>query len=478
MRLIRAAVCTGGIIVSGVAASPVAAQTLVSGTIRDSLSARPFAGARIELVPAATPWLAGFTARSDSAGRYRIADVPAGRYLVGFQHARLDSLGLDAVSGALDVSGSPARVTADLSLPSARTFVRALCGAGGGDTLGVLVGRVVDASSGRPVTRGTVLVHWGEIVVGSDGTRSSRVPRTVTVSRDGRYVACNVPTDVPVLVQARVPASAAAPTDAQTSTSGEIELAFAYDMPFLHRDILVGASGRDDATVTGAPTSAPTRRGSARLTARVLRDDGSPVLGARVRVPVADIQAVTDATGVAQLHDLPAGSHSVEVTALGHAPLRGSADLRPDADATTTLRASRTVPTLDAVTVRSARERDVSGFHARRAKGLGYFVDSEQIRKWGPPSLGSALAMAPMLRQEGAKQFGRGRCTPVYFVDGVRVDYKLDEVFNAIDIGGVEVYANPADAPPQFGSPGNARNPDPFSGGCTVIVIWTLAFVR
>ena len=466
MRRIPTAVLLGGIILGGLTAAPAEGQTLVTGTLRDSLSARPFAGARIELVPAATPWLPGFSARSDAAGRYSIAEVPAGRYVFGFQHSRLDSLGMDAVSSTLDVSPSPARVTADLSLPSARSLVTALCGAGSGDTLGVLVGRVVDAATGNPASQGAVLVHWGEVVVGRDGTRTGRVTLTATVSRDGRYVACNVPTDVPVLVRATAPASDTAPTGTATSTSGEIELAFAYDVPFLHRDILVGAGTPATSIAAGNMVTASPMRGTARLSARILRDDDTPVIGARVRVPIADAEAVTDSSGIAQLRDLPAGSHAVEVRALGFAPTRAAADLRPSLDATLTVRATERVPTLDAVTVRSARDRDMSGFYARRAKGLGYFVDSDQIRKWGPPSLGNALAMAPMLRRGS----GRGSCTPVYFVDGQRIDFGLSDVLNELTLGGLEVYANPADIPPRFAAP--------LSGGCAVIVIWTLAFVR
>lgn len=456
MRLVVAVVFAGSVSLTGVRPSPAQAQALVSGTVRDSLSWRPFANATIELVPAATPWLPGFTTRSDSAGRYSITAVPAGRYLFGFQHPRLDSLGMDAVAGTLEVRSAPTRVTADLALPSARTFARALCGANGGDTSGVLVGRVLDAASGVAVSQGTVQVQWGEVFVGGDGAGHGRRQLTATVGADGRYVACNVPTDVPMTVQAHT---------GTTLASGEIEVAFAYDMPFLHKDILVGATRRDASTVSGESAAAPTSRGSARLTTRVLRDDGAPVVGARVRVPVADVQAVTDSTGVAQLRDLPAGSHSVEVTALGFAPMRGSADLRPDADAITTLRASRTVPTLDAVTVRSARERDFTGFYERRAKGNGYFVDSDQLRKWGVPTLDNALAMAPGLR----KGAGRGGCPATFFIDGQRIDYGLNEVLNGITIGGVEVYADPAAVPARFTSG--------LSGNCAVIIVWTTGFV-
>ncbi len=462
--------------VCAVTASRGLAQTTVHGIVTDSLSGRPFAGATVELVPTRTPWLAGFTARSDSAGRYSIAAVPAGSYYFGFQHPRLDSLGLDPVTSTLEVRSASPRLTANLALPSAYTFAAILCGARRGSTTSALVGRVFDANDGRAISRGTVLVRWGELSVGDSGLRNDNAQRTVAVRSDGRYIACNVPTDAPLLIQA----ISGNLTDPSWTTSrlvsGGIEVTFAYDKPLLHRDLYVGMSETDSAAPSTSQIGSvgPVRKGSSRLVGRVVNEDGAPVVGARVLVRIAAAQAVSDSSGVFRISGLPIGTQSVEVTALGFAPTNTGVDLLPDVETPLTLQVARRVQTLEEVNV-VARRADPSGFYARRAKGLGYFVDSEQIRKWGPPDLGSALSMAPMLRKNLT---GRGGCTPVLFLDGVRIDYMLNEVLNGLELGGIEVYANPADIPPQFASPGSRPGARTLSGGCAVIVIWTLAFVR
>ena len=104
------------------------AQTNISGFVRDSLAGKPLVGAVIQLVPSATPWAVGRSVKSDSIGRFAIDSVAPGQYLFGFQHARLDSLGLDAVSKTLQVDKAIRFLRADLALPSGRTFVTMLCG--------------------------------------------------------------------------------------------------------------------------------------------------------------------------------------------------------------------------------------------------------------------------------------------------------------------------------------------------------------
>ncbi len=66
----------------------------LAGTVRDSLSGLPLTQARVELVRAGARESAGYVATADAAGRYRIDSIAPGRYMLGFSHRRLDSLGL------------------------------------------------------------------------------------------------------------------------------------------------------------------------------------------------------------------------------------------------------------------------------------------------------------------------------------------------------------------------------------------------
>ncbi|MCC7053940.1 MAG: carboxypeptidase regulatory-like domain-containing protein [Gemmatimonadaceae bacterium] len=465
--------------------SSVHAQALVTGTLRDSVHGRPFANATVELVPAHAPWMSGFTTRSDSSGRFQIAEVPAGKYLFGFLHPRLDSLGMDQVTRTIDVKPAQSRVTADLALPSARTLAAMLCHTRR-DNAGVLLGRVYDARDGHPVTSGTLLVRWGELSVGDSGLRNDAAQRTVSLGGDGRFMACNVPTDAPLLVQAVAGNIADPAWVTPRSTSGLIELTFAYDTPLLRRDLYVAPQAPDSSIATDT-TGTRRRRGTARLVGHIIADDGTPVAGARVVVREAGAEFVTDTSGSFRVTGLPLGTHTVEVIALGYTPMRTAVDLRPGTDAVAMFHPSRRVQALEEVTVRDAA--DHTGFALRRRKGNGFFLDANAIEKSGQLTLPMLLVSAPMLRMTGRNGSirGRGRCEPTYFVDGQPLLMPGDDLPVVRDIGGIEVYSNAAAAPPQFTGPNREYRPDAngrdrgaasLNAFCATIVIWSKAYVR
>src|SRR5262245_40298927 len=88
-----------------VAARLAAAQAPVSGTVRDSLSRRPIAGAIVQLAASARDNPLSRSTTSDSLGRFNFDDVPVGRYMVGFLHPLLDSLGIEPVVSEVEVVG-------------------------------------------------------------------------------------------------------------------------------------------------------------------------------------------------------------------------------------------------------------------------------------------------------------------------------------------------------------------------------------
>ena len=474
MKSVRSRARILGFVVGGVLPVAVHAQVIISGFVRDSLSSTPLAGAILQLVPAATPWAAGRTARTDSIGRYRIDSVPGGNYLLGFQHPRLDTLGLDAITRQLDIAPFQRIVRADLAIPSGRTFVASLCD-GKPDSAGAVIGRVFNADE-TPLTRGSVSVRWGEMRAGVGGVR--RVPVTITAAfgADGRYVACGLPTDAPMLVSAR----ATAGTDTtRIGTSGDIELTFAAGNPLLHRNLYIAFPDTTTSTIAGAPASARrARTGTARLSGRVLGAKGAPVAGARVSIQDTDITAVTDSAGAFRVAGLPSGTRAVEVIAIGYQPLRSAADLRPNRETVVTFTATATVTTLGAVNVTGIK-RDRAGFGERRASGRGFFLDGNAIEQRGSQSISQALIMAPTLKGNGYDQqnptrpliSGRANCTPTAYVDGQRMNDGLAGVDNLLTVrrvGGIEVYGNPAEAPAQFRS---------MDGSCAVILVWTRAYV-
>ncbi len=463
--------------VAGLAIPAVlSAQTNVSGFVRDSLAGTPLAGAVISLVPKATPWMAGRSTRSDAIGRYAIDTIAPGEYLFGFQHPRLDSLGMDAVTRTLDVTAGVRIMRADLAVPSGRTFVTSLCGASA-DSSGAVIGRVFDAATGNPLPEGSVVVRWAEMQVGGAGVTRVMRQAVTRFGGDGRYVACRIPIGAPVLVSARAGAGAAA---GALGVSSEIELTFPPKGPLIHKNLLVamridavGASGAGSA----APARTIARSGTARLSGRVTANDGTPVPGARVQVLDTEVSAVTDSSGVFRLTGLPAGTRSVEVTAIGYSPIRTSADLRPDRDVTITVNAGARIATLAAVDVVGAAP-DRGGYLKRRAAGVGFFLDGNALEQRGAQNVSQALSAAPSLRPNGFDTqnptrpniSGRSNCKPTAYLDGQMMRDGLggiDDLLTIRRVGGIEVYANPTEAPPQFRA----------SGNCAVILVWTRAYV-
>ncbi len=487
----------------------------IDGTVRDSLAGRPLAGARIELVPAAARESAGYTVDADAAGRFRLDSIAPGRYVIGFAHPRLDSLGLILAPRLLEV-GASATIRADLAVPSARGIGAVLCGIQR-DGTGALVGRVLDADDGTPVSTGTVLIRWGEIQVDSFGVQ--RVLRGVraSVGAGGRFAACGVPAGVAVLVQARAltshPAGAidAAPaadsigkaTITETASDG-IELTLDPADPVRFRDIFIPstslrpAAARDSLARAGV---AAERAVTSRITGRILTPDGKPLAGARVRARASQVdarEAVTNADGFYLLDALPSGTQTIEVIAIGYMPSRNAVDLRSTGGMTFDLRMQRTVDVLAPVSVYSAPVRASSEFAIRRRQGSGVFLSGEELARRTSSYLANALAGTAGFRIIGTNNIGqpvlggRSNCTPVTFLDGFRVPEGINGIERWVrptEIGAVEVYADGVNAPPQynssvpappepwFGGAGGVKlAPQPGSGGsagCGVLLFWT-----
>jgi len=498
------------------APAPLAAQHFapsLAGTVRDSLSGLPLPGARVELLRAGARESAGYLAEADGAGRYRIDSIAPGRYMLGFSHPRLDSLGLSLMPRFVEITTVSDVSRADLALPSARVLGDVLCGIQR-DATGALFGRVLDADAGAPVSEGTVLIRWGDIHVDSAGVQ--RILRGVRarVGTGGRYAACGIPTGVAVLVQARALASlpsgvivAASGADSigrasiVESASDGIEITLDPLDPVRFRDLFVPSSSllRDAARDSVASSGdAAARAIASRLVGRVFRPDGRPLEGARIRVGSSRQQeAVSDAAGFYLLDAVASGTQTVEVIAIGYTPIRSDVDLRPSAPVTYDARFEKAVPTLDAVSVYSAPARANSEFARRRGQGFGEFLTGDEIMRRTSTYLANALAGTGGLRIIGTNQIGqpliggRSNCVPGVFLDGFRLPEGvngLDRWVRPAEIGGIEVYADGVNSPPQYSSLATlneswfsdtgAVNLVPRAGafgaaGCGVILVWT-----
>ena len=471
MLMSRWAVCATASLALSLAPS-LRAQASVSGVVRDSVSGRTFAGATIELVPARTPWRAGFTARSDSTGRFQFAEVPPDAYILGFTHPDLDALGLSQVSRPFEVQANRARITTELAPPNRYAVASVLCGPSEG-ARGVLIGRVRDALDGRALAHTKVAARWTLLNIGAAGLSSDQAERAVQTDSDGRYLLCDVPTDLSMLVQASTP------DDTTTRmASGQVSIRFPYDTPLLYRDLYVAPSQPDTNArgfVSNDRDSTTRLRGGSRLTGRVIAEGGTPVGNARVALRNTGIETTTDSSGAFRLSGLPLGTHDLEMIALGYVALRVPIDLTASGADSVVLRPTKQVATLNEVVVR-ARTFEQTGFERRRRSFSGTFMTGADIERKGAWRFTDALVNVPGIRVIGADRLtgapilgGRFNCTPTYFLDRANVGPDDISSLPISSIGAIEVYANQPEAPVEFTRLATGSN----NGGCATVIVWT-----
>ncbi|HEX2188732.1 MAG TPA: carboxypeptidase regulatory-like domain-containing protein [Longimicrobiaceae bacterium] len=180
---------------------PPQPQAVVAGTVWDSTSAAPLADARVFLAGTAD------TVRSDPDGSFRLEHPLEGRYRVGFEHPRLDSLGID-VSGWVVELRRGERTEVLLAVPSLATVTRILCPETALDSLpGIVVGRVRDRATGEGLARVRVALTWTRTGVygtarGGADVRSRTEGTEVTTDERGRYRVCEVPLRQVLVVRA------------------------------------------------------------------------------------------------------------------------------------------------------------------------------------------------------------------------------------------------------------------------------------
>lgn len=455
------------------ATTPVGTNA-VHGVVHDSLTGRPLGNAMVQLVAPDDP--AGFsrTAFSDSLGRYALDSVPAGRWVLGFAHPMLDSLGLPMPLWEVDVvAGKAAR--ADLAIPGPGRLRAAICGAGSGDSTAILLGFVRDATTQAGVPGASVFGRWLELSLTKGGLASEPRAFTATTREDGWFAVCGVPRDIVVGLAATRGDDSTAVIEAQVPGTG-----------FLRHDLYLGASEEMIEVAidsSGAPADSAgvaTRRvlvGTGRLTGTVKRAaDGGPMADAHVAI-IDGPDARTNARGEWTLGAVPTGTRILEVRALGHYPERRvvhvTADVPPLHLSLSTFKA-----VMDTIKVVSTRlyDRDRSGFERRRVMGAGYGFDSERIARLRPSYTSELLRMVPGIRMRPstrgtgyditmARGTFSGDCVPSIYVDGVLVaraqSTDLDSWVRPEDVESFEVY-NVSSAPAQYQT----------LNGCGVVLIW------
>ena len=453
-----------------------APRTTVSGIVHDSIGGKPLAGSVVQLVASGAPTPLARTAISDSLGRFTLDDVPAGRYMLGFFHPMLDSLGVEPPVREVNVAGG-LPVRADLAIPSPARLRAAICGARAAADSGALVlGVVRDARDGVPAAGVKVEVIWAELAFGPEGL-TRRMPRhVITTAANGWFARCNIPSTGTIALSA--------------SRGADSTDLIEVDVPaerFLRRDLYLGPARI--VVIGGAPRAdtlaPPSRRrtGDGRLTGVVVTAvEGTPLAGAQVGIRDGP-RVNANERGEWALVGAPLGTRMLEVRAVGYYPEHRAVDVVPGAaPIRTALLTMKAV--LDTVEVTASRlNENRRGFEERRRGGIGRFLTPEDVARRQPIVTSDLFRMVPGMQVErselGDTQVTmRGifseRCTPAVYLDshfmmGLTAD-DIDGWVKPNEIAGIEIYVGasvPAQFNPGIGAGGLSHEP------CGSIVIWT-----
>ena len=450
-------------------AATASAQGGISGTVYDSLLTRaPLANATVVLVERSRYVV------TDAHGRFRIDSVSDGRYTLSFIHPVLDSLGLQAPAGLVDVEGGR-RVTVALATPSPAAAYALLCPGPRDTETGVIIGRVRDVDDQSSLGDATVSTDWTEFTLMAGRLSGRRARAAARTNPAGVYFLCGVPIQVTLEVRSALAGSIAGPTSAQLDDRLIGRLDFAISRKdSAARDVL-----RSD-TSTGPAAS----RGTAALRGVVRDGAGRPLRDAMVGVLGTQRSVRTGGDGTFRIDGVPAGTRTIEARSIGWQPLTFSMDFKTNSARDTMVSLGRHAQSLQPVKVLgrgASASADANGFEARRKQHFGKFITAEDLARHPAFDLIDVLAGIPGVHIEyGTKGFptpyvhgtGGGFCVPNFFLDNMPFMVDADFPFADLNamvqpetIKGVEVYSSATMIPPQYDRSSSTQ--------CGSVVIWT-----
>ena len=447
-------------------APPTPATTAKSGTatiagvVLDSVNGRFLSGAEV-IIEGAKKSLV-----TDSLGKFRIDNLPPGTYQVGVFHALLDTLGISLASAPFHV-GSDSSSFILLSVPSARTIIRAACPVRGFRPQGTsaVIGHVTDPESLQPVAGADVSIAWTQLEVSKEiGVR--RTPRVIRDSTDaqGAFKLCGLPNSMKATLQARKAGAVTAEIPIELGDE-ESEL-FARTMLLSRLD-----SG--------------TKTGNAVVSGRVILEGAPSNAGSRVEVVGTDVIAMTNEKGEFSIRNLPSGTHVLLARHLGFGAETVPVDLSAREPKQVTMKLPKFVAVIDPVVVTAKRvaSLDKVGFNQRQKSGMGFYIGPDQLQLMRPNDLTDILRLVPSLRissgpdgdvvtsSRGVTGMGGAGCVQFYVDDMPWQSVTPGDINNFVngpEVVGVEVYAGPG-APPQYTH---------GMQDCTTVVIWTKFKIR
>lgn len=447
------------------------APTIVNGTVYDSIARRPLAGVTVQFVSAAAGGSSGgrlFTAEADPYGRFTFHALPSGRYIAGFFHPALDSLGIEIGGRVVEVASSPQQI--DLATPSPRTVIGSICpGEAISDSTAVLIGHVRESESESPVGGAVVAVEWRETVIDQLGIRERDQLVSARTQEPGWFAICGLPIDAVLYARAGRGAD----------STGHIEVELAGN-ELRHMTLHLGGGVRvvpgpvDPTEVADSlrATAPGLWTGSARLSGTVRDTAGRPIAAATVMVWGSGREAPTNDRGTFSIDGLPGGTHTLEVRLIGYVPIRRVVHLSEARPVTVDVVIGEKIAVLPTVPVRAqlVYSRQLVEFDRRRRAGFGQYLTPAEIERRPVVELGTLLQGSFGVYVQHDRGIAtvamrsRGRnCSPSIYVDGIR-DMTGDISWLKSDmVAAIELYEREGLRPAEFMD----RNP------CGAIIVWT-----
>jgi hypothetical protein len=467
-------------------------RAVLAGVVWDSIGHGPLPGAVVYLVDT------DFSDTTDTAGRFRMTNLPAGNYSVSWRNdvterrgyrpdPRLVELRRGEVAEAdfaltseafrnLTVAEA-ARLDSIIALGKAlgynewASLLERPAAAGGP---GRIDGRVVDHESGQGIEGVTVTI------VGTDFTAKT--------GGDGAFLFRDVP---PGEYEVRSEHEAYSPQVNRFTLAGD---------EFLEVSLRLLRTGAEFRPVqSDAAAAAPPSGAAARIFGRVLsNENGKAVSGVVVSIAGTELRRETDGNGVFAFTDLPAGTVEVRTEHLGFNPLSYRVELEPgrsyDAVLDLTPRAIPLDPLEVSVTVEERSPwLEIQGFYDRKLYGglNGHFITRSEIEKRDPRILTDLYDDLPGVRsfwiQPGQRtvRFRRATtitlsggnsgygCEPDYYIDGQRYRDPLETA--AVQATVADFNALPVDQVEAIEAYVGAGIPIQYQGStnCGVILVWT-----
>lgn len=197
--------------------------------------------------------------------------------------------------------------------------------------------------------------------------------------------------------------------------------------------------------------------------------------------PVGDTvsEALTSAEGRFRMELPQPGPYAISGTLLGYAPITSEVLEFGEEDLTVEIRMNMQALTLEPIIVQG-EARPPSGFlgdfYQRMERGaFGHFISREEIESQHAINATDLLRMTPGVRvtpgrlgSGGIVRMTRG-CVPAIYIDGMMINRgpaagaSLDDLINAMDIEGIEVYRGAMSQVDGFYDP----------TGCGLILVWS-----